>query len=273
MTAGLPKIQGTIATVTALLILSLTAVAQDNPLEPTLQSVIDQIETCTTITQDQQTLLVEAFATAVTAQIVTPDQAIALLGAAALESATDETNAASTVDGLSSILVDLTEGLLDYEGAIAKLTDASPEEEPLDPVTPDGIRNAIGNAASQEGIDTEAVDATLAAAERLIAAGIPPGIVLRTVKDAFRDGSDAVEWLDQLESLIADGTSPGNAANAVADKGQNRHREEELNQNENQEPNEEPETEQESNTNSGRAAQQSTNEKKDSGKSQGKDKD
>jgi len=83
--------------------------------------------------------------------------------------------------------------------------------------------------------------------------GLPPGIVVRVLKDALRSGLDADDLTSMLAdagSLVNDGTPPGQAVNQVTGQGEfkNTHQHQEQEENMNTEQNEEPQEEQNSNS-------------------------
>ncbi len=112
--------------------------------------------------------------------------------------------------------------------------------------------NAIEKALTDSEYDETSVDSLLAQANDLIVQGLPPGIVVRVLKDALRSDLDAdglSSMLADVGSLINDDTPPGQAANQVTGQGEfrNTHQHQEQEENMNTEPNEEPEEEQNSN--------------------------
>ena len=127
--------------------------------------------------------------------------------------------------------------------------------------------NALDRALLNSEYDETSVDSLLAQADDLIAQGLPPGIMVRVLKNALRSDLDADElnaMLADAGSLINDGTPPGQAANQVTGQGEfrNTHQHQEQEENMTTEQNEELQEEQNSNS----------SEEKGSGKDKEKDK-
>jgi len=127
--------------------------------------------------------------------------------------------------------------------------------------------NALDRALLNSEYDETSVDSLLAQADDLIAQGLPPGIMVRVLKNALRSDLDADElnaMLADAGSLVNDGTPPGQAANQVTGQGEfrNTHQHQEQEENMTTEQNEEPQEEQNSNS----------SEEKGSGKDKEKDK-
>ena len=252
MTAELPKRTRQIVILLSLAMLcGLVAFGQDEPILPTgtdpLDGFIDRIETLTILSEDQKTALIDAAATVVDGVSFTAGDATALLDRLGLEQLGEGDDPQPLVGSLLTVFSEVgAEGGLDPLEALLRLDELIAA---LESATPEGIRNAISKAAVNYSGDLEAL---LAQVEGLILEGVPPGIVLRVVKDGLRSEEevDLKAWLTDLgTAILIDGVSPGLAANAVTGKGQNKHQEQENNQNANQEKNDKPEKEKERNTN------------------------
>ena len=257
MTAELPKRTRQILLLLSIVICGIVAFGQDAPVEPILPTetnpldgFIERIETLTVLSEDQKTALIDAAATIVDDVSFTADDATMLLDRLGLDQLVEGEDPQPLVDSLLTVLSEIgAEGGLDPEEALLRLDELIAAQSELETVTPEGIRNAISNAAVNYSGD---LDALLAQVEELIFEGIPPGIVLRVVKDGLRSGEeiDLEAWLTDLgTAILVDGLSPGLAANAITGKGQSKHQEQELNQNANQGKNDEPENESEQNKN------------------------
>jgi hypothetical protein len=242
--AGLPKSVGIIAllAVTSLAV-SLVSVAQDlDPLpieielpsdvetaSSPLQPVIDLIEASAEATEDERAALIEAFEAAVDAEVLTPEEALEMLALVTWESRTGD-DLALVIDALETTLAGLVDGEIagDPLSALAETLG--------DALSPPGMLTALGKAGTAAENLMEAAD--------LVADGVPPGILVRIIKDALRDGRSADEisqLLSDLKTAIEENQGWGQAANDVTDQGEFKHRDEEKN--ENQGKNDEPEEE------------------------------
>lgn len=109
-------------------------------------------------------------------------------------------------------------------------------------LTLEGVAKALTQAAADAGYDEEAQAALQEKLDQLVAAGVPPGIVLRVAIQALSSGEEPDALLVLLEGLeeaiVADGAAPGRAANEVTGHGaqqsqhRSRHEERERNRNE-----------------------------------------
>lgn len=82
--------------------------------------------------------------------------------------------------------------------------------------SPQGIINVISNAVTKAGYGDVSSAKMLNKADDLIANGVPPGIVVRMIKQALRGSYSEEQILAELDTLneaIESGTSPGQAAN------------------------------------------------------------
>jgi len=257
MTAELPKRTRQILFLLLLVTCGIVAFGQDTPVEPVvptatnpLDGFIERIEILTVLSEDQKTALIDAAATFVDDVSFTADDATALLDRLGLDQLVVGEDSQPLVDSLLTVFSEVgAEGGLNLQEALLRLDELIAAQSELETATPEGIRNAISNAAINYSGD---LDALLAQVEGLIFEGVPPGIVLRVVKDGlrFEVEVDLEAWLADLgTAILVDGISPGLAANAITGKGQSKHQEQELNQNANQGQNEEPENENEQNKN------------------------
>ena len=118
------------------------------------------------------------------------------------------------------VLEAINTSMIDPAGAITALSVALASDTPLESLaalldeqaSPPGILNAIGNAAVRYGYIQTDSSTLFASIELAVQAGVPPGLVVRTAKDALREGLSPEEQIALLVELLADGeTSPGNA--------------------------------------------------------------
>ena len=252
MIAGLPKARSLcLVLVVALLSAGVMVSAQEmqtpsllpiDPVEPpivqtpsvTLDGIIAAIDLNPAATVDQRNALLDALGPVVEQEVLTEDQALEILSVIGWASLEDTERIDEAIEAVTTVSLQLLSGTL-LGDPVAELADLWAEA-----LTPDGIINSIDKAADRAGLDETTSDPVLDEVERLIVAGFPPGIVLRVVKDALRDGDDPLAALAALEVAAEEGSN-GQAANAVTGNGQNRY--EETEENANQEPNEEPEAE------------------------------
>jgi hypothetical protein len=205
----------------------------------TLQDVLDIISGSEAFDEGQKTGLGEAFTAVVTDGYLSAEQALALLDAAGVEGLTSESppeDVTFVVEALGLVLDALYAGEIDPDGALQALTEAMEsgslndlKDDLAEWVTPEGISNVIGREAFAAGYEGDALKDLLDRANLLIADGVPPGIVVRIVKDKLRGGTEsedgdlADETLDTLDELYAyvvdEGLSPGQAANKVEERG------------------------------------------------------
>ncbi len=232
MMAGLPKSASLLLISLGLAFsMSLLGMAQEIQIDTNvLQPVFDLIDANANSTNQEN--LKETFENAVTLGVLTPEEALALLEMVqwgTLEESADLANASAAIQ---TILTDLISGALtdDPLAALTQLLNAL--------ATPAGTLNAIEKAgASEEVLDQ---------VSGLVAGGVPPGILVRIIKEGLRNGLSMKEITAQLDALAAavaesEDVSWGQIANDVTVKGENKHRDQE--QNENIGGNEEPEQE------------------------------
>lgn len=275
MTAELPKRTRQILFLLSLVMCGIVAFGQDAPVVPAetnpLDGFIERIETLTVLSEDQKTALIDAAATIVDDVSFTADDATVLLDQLGLDQLVEDEDPQPLVDSLLTVFSEVgAEDGLSPQEALLRLDELIAAQPELEPATPEGIRNAISNAAVNYSGDLAAL---LAQVEGLIFEGVPPGIVLRVVKDGLRSEEDVdlEAWLTDLgTAILVDGVSPGLAANAVTGKGQSKHQEQELNQNANQGQNEEPENENEQNRNNSPGNGNARGNNKNDNKGQGK---
>ncbi len=225
MVAGLPKRLAFLLIALSLIWAAPSATAQELPESPpaTAEDVAAEIAALEHLTPEQQTLLTDAFNAALDGLYLTPEEALDLLASAAFDSAEA---AALSAELLDRVLQALNAGQLDPEGALTLLASALAAEDPLAAIEDAlseaagaaGVVNAIGNAVTRAGLDEAAGGAIAERTEALLDGGVPPGIVVRVVKQALKRGASAEDVLAQMDALLAEieaGTPPGQAANKV----------------------------------------------------------
>lgn len=231
MMAGLPK-SGRWCAAVVLCVFSLSAFAQTfDPWLPlpeveeqtssvALQPLIDALGENPVATDAELQSLLDAFASAIDGGWVTVDQGLAMLDLASWSTLSDALSVATATDAMLSVLSGRIDGtVLDPLLALADLLAAV--------VTPDGVRNAIERAGGSETL--------LAQVDALVAAGVPPGILVRLTRQTFHDGleeSDVVAIFSDLSGIV-DATAWGQVANDLLDQGSERHRDQEKNVNAN----------------------------------------
>ena len=248
--AGLPK-RRQILVVIPLLLLALTACAMAQEIQTpsvvigpivqspstTLQPMIDIVEANTDASDDQKQALIDALTSAIGGELITVDEAIGLLNELDWPMASTDDEIAQAIGLLTDVLAGIAAGEIDDPiAALIELHNAA--------LTPDGVVNAITNAGAS--------DETILQAESLVAAGLPPGIVLRVTKDGLSEdlSQDEIDaMLDELAAAYADGSSAGQAANAATGQGSYRHEEQEEEQNANEGEADEPQAASEENEN------------------------
>ena len=244
--AGLPK-RILLVLCAFVFLASLSTLAQTDPIEPelpdpviqtpsdVLQPIIDLVESSAVATAEQKQALIDTFSDLIDLEQLTVDQATESLLVVGWEAPELEEDLTLALGLLNDTLAGVASG--DITDPVAALIGAYNSE-----LTPDGIVNAITKAGAS--------DETLAQAESLVAAGLPPGIVLRVTKDALRDGLTQEEIDAMLETLAvayAEGEPAGQAANAATGQGSYKYEEQEQEVNTNEGENEEPEAEKNNN--------------------------
>ena len=248
--AGLPKSIGYVVLVVSTVAgLSLLGFAQDvqtpsvviDPVDGSqtasspLQPVYDLIALNPEVTGEQSASLVAAFKAAYDAGVLSPDQALEMLALVGWETLTADGDLGFMLDALQTALSGLTSGEItgDPLAALADIVTA--------PVPP-GVLNALGKAGIPDGNVFEVA--------ALVAGGMPPGILVRVVKDALRNNPDIdvgeiSALLASLEAASEEEQGWGQAANQATGQGEFKHNEQEENQNNGK--NEQPETEKNNN--------------------------
>jgi len=207
-----------------------------------IPETIALVDGSTVLTDEQKTSLGEAFEAGAVDGYIADTDGVALVEASGLPLLVEGDDPAGTLDAIYLVLEAIAAGQVDPEGAIAALAIWAANDAGLDEqATPEGIVNALGGALASAGFPQTASTSVFAQIELLIEAGVPPGIALRVTRQTVRDVEEFDEQflLDQLillGELIADGSSPGLAANDVTEHGKshNRHQEEEQEENENE---------------------------------------
>jgi hypothetical protein len=221
-----------------------------------LQPVFDLIDSSVNADPADAKALREDFEDAVTSEILTPEEALAMLALVRWDTLDGTEALANAAAALQTALADLSSDPLSGDDPLDILTRL------LDALaTPTGTLTAIGKAGASEEI--------LDQVSSMVADGVPPGILVRITKQGLRDGltmDEIAAQLDALSEAIDDEGSWGNVANDVTDKGENKHQDEEKNTNTdgNDEPEEEANTHGNSDNSSG---------KKDDNPGKGQDKD
>jgi hypothetical protein len=197
-----------------------------------LQPVLDRIESNLVADPTDVAALKILFESAVTSELLTVEQSLAMLELVEWTALADAETLANASAILETILSDLLSGVLidDPVLALTRLLNVL--------ATPSGTLTAIGKAgAPQEILDQ---------VSSLAASGVPPGILVRITKEGLRTGLSMEEIAAQLD-LLAETMSEGEdvawgqIANEVTNQGENKHQDQE--QNANIAGNEEPEEE------------------------------
>ncbi|MDD5263951.1 MAG: hypothetical protein PHU43_03850 [Candidatus Bipolaricaulis sp.] len=216
-----------------LAVLATGAVAQDAATSPTLDEVA---ALNLTASPEQIRAAVGLLADSVTAGTLSVDQAIQLLIAADWAALADGAAIDAALATLTDLVAGITAGTLTLDEALAALGASETG------TTPDGFLDALAQAGASE--------ATGALAEALVAAGVPPGIVVRIVKQGLNQDALTDEEVQALLATLgelADGDSWGKLANEIAGHGSYRHRDRENNVNRNDGTSDDPEQETEQN--------------------------
>ena len=196
------------------------------------QPVFDVIGANPAATADQIQQLLDQLASVFDAAMLTPDEALEMLAFLEWESL----ESPEDIELAITLLTETVDALLAGTVAdpVAALTDAYNAE-----LTPNGIVNAIVKAG--------ATDKIISQVQALVAAGLPPGIVLRVTKDALREGEDPALALAELADAYGDPSdpfmSPGQAANQATGRGTYKYQEQEEEQNTNEGDADDPEKE------------------------------
>lgn len=245
--AGLPKrVVAVASSLTIVVLIAFTMAAQDvqspsDVIDPVIQTpsfilepVIVTVQSNSLVSEEEKQLLIDTFTAVIEDELMTVDQAVEMLMSLGWTSLELEEDIAVALALLDEILGGVAAG--EIEDPVAALIGAYNAE-----MTPDGITNAISKAGAS--------DATLLQAQTLVASGLPPGIVLRVTKAALRGEEPTQAEIDAMLTLLgdafADGSSPGQAANAATEQGtyqyeeQEQEQEENANEGENEEPEEE----------------------------------
>jgi len=249
--AGLPKSVALVAAVTSIAAgLAFWGFAQDvqapsvvidfiddpqtssSPLQP----VYDLIALNPDVTGEQSASLVAAFDAAYDAGALSPDQAVEMLALVGWETLTADGDLGSMLEALKTALAGLAGGEI-TDDPLAALTNILNLA-----LTPEGTLNALTKAG--------VADENLSEVAALVAGGMPPGILVRVVKDALRDDPDAdlgdiSTLLAALEAASEEEQGWGQAANEATGQGEFKHNKKEENKNNG--TNEEPETEKSNN--------------------------
>lgn len=196
------------------------AVDEQTPSD-TLQPLFDAIALNAYATSEQTASLVASFSNVIVAQKLTVEQAVAMLALVSWGTLPDAETTTRACGAVLSVLQGIAAGSItdDPLVALAELLAGL--------VTPAGVRNAIANAGGSEALLEQVDD--------LVAAGVPPGILVRLTKQSFHDGVDEATIVLLLDELgaTATGDAWGQVVNAVLGVGANKHQDREENQNQN----------------------------------------
>ncbi len=243
MTAGLPRSAKSLAIVFFMVaILSLSAVvaigedvqtaSYTQTGSYTLDSVLTRVTGTTLLPPNAQFMLVVTITGAVDAGVVTPADVDALLDIALWGSITDVHQAKFAAQAISSVLDLMLTNHIGFNAAQSYLETAITTGDiakiPMarSGMSQYGIQTAILQTADKFSYSQDDMQAVQTKVGEVIKAGVPAGIALRTVISLIRTGAtpdDILAALDELTTSIAQGTSPGQAANGAAatgDKGQ-----------------------------------------------------
>ncbi|MCK4392048.1 hypothetical protein KAX17_04015 [Candidatus Bipolaricaulota bacterium] len=238
MTAGLPKvgIRTLVLLLCIVMVLLLHGLTFGQDVQTGSNTAADLIEDNTILSPIQKDTLTGLLNDALTGGFLTDDEALTLVNAGLGALTSDNVDA--VVQALEIVLNAVNEGQVDPEGAITALTLAMESEDPVgtledllnEQASPPGILNAISRAAFAVGYTQTDSLVLLEKVNAVISEELPPGIVLRVVKDALRSGLDPVKQLTALRGLIVEEEeSPGQAATKVTGKGQYKSQDEEQN--------------------------------------------
>ena len=262
MVAGPPKVRIAVYcfALVFILILPRDALGQDvQSSSLTVEDLITVIADVDTLTDAQKETLSTSLLDVAGSGSFSPDDLLAVLSlaeigsvslaeadfvTAALETAFDvllsgESDLSTMMDALSGALDTQDLGVID--GLLQSQVDSS------------RAANAIEKALTDSEYDETSVDSLLAQADDLIAQGLPPGIVVRVLKDVLRSDLDAdglSSMLADASSLVNDDTPPGQAANQGQGEFRNTRQHQEQEENVNTEQNEEPQDDSEEEQNS-----------------------
>lgn len=197
--------------------LAVGAWAQDATTTPTLEEVA---ALNLVASPEQIQAAVDVLTGSVQAGALTADDALRLLIAADWAALEDGESIDAMLVTLAELVAGIAAGTLTVDAAVAVLTDSEAS------MTPGGFATAITQAGASE--------ATVALAQALVAAGVPPGIVVRIVKqglnqDALTD--EEVQLLLTTLGELADGDAWGQLANEIAQHGSFKHQDREKNSN------------------------------------------
>jgi hypothetical protein len=186
-----------------------------------LQPVFDLIDSNANANPIDQANLKAHFESAVTLGVLTPEQAIAMLDLVQWETLVEPEALANAAAAIQTILDDLIaeDPIGDPVAALQHLLNLL--------ATPAGTLTAIGNAGASDKI--------LAEVASLVASGVPPGILVRIIKQGLRgrlSPEESSAQLDMLATAVAEGgdVSWGQIANEATEKGNSKHPEQEQNE-------------------------------------------
>ncbi|MGD9676673.1 MAG: hypothetical protein AB7V19_08315, partial [Candidatus Bipolaricaulia bacterium] len=202
--------------IAVLLLAGLSAGGQDASTTPTLEELAAM---SLVASPEQSHAAVDLLSSGVAAGTLTPDEAIQLLVTADWAALEDAAAVDATLATLAELIGGIAAGTLTLDEALAAL---AAEES----ATAQGFVTAITQAGASE--------ATVALAQALVAAGVPPGIVVRIVRQGLNQDALTEEEVQALLTTLgelADGDAWGQLANEIAKHGGFKHQDREKNSN------------------------------------------
>ncbi len=222
-----------------------------------LQPVFDLIDANINADPTDQASLAASFENAVTLGVLSPEEALAMLELVGWETLIEVEALADAVAAIQTILSGFVSGTL-TDDPLAELTQL------LNVLaTPTGTLTAIGKAGASEEI--------LDQVSSIVAAGVPPGILVRITKAGLRDDFSMEEIAAQLDAVTAavaeEGEgSWGRIANDITGDGEYQEQEQNKNINGNEEPEQEENEHEDGNDNNGKKDAPPGKDKKDKDK-------
>ena len=200
----------------------------------TLSTVIQTIQENQFVSEEQETVLSTFFITAIEQGALSPDQALELLATVGWDELTADDKVGLVVRALELALIAVTAEDAAYDEVLATLAEVvesgklgSLASEEHEVAALPGLFSSLLKTAG--GMSSDFWDQV----EELIAAGVPSGIVARTVRQMLRSGATEEEVLAALEALgegALQGGHHGQAAEENSSTG-NKHQDREENHN------------------------------------------
>lgn len=200
----------------------------------TLSTVIQTIQENQFVSEEQETVLSSFFITAIEQGALSPEQALELLTTVGWEELTADDNVGFVVRALELALIAVTAEDAAYDEVLATLAEMV-ESGKLGPLASEehevaalpGLFSSLLKSAGEMSSDF------WNQVEELVAAGVPSGIVARTVRQMLRSGATEEEVLAALEALgegAPQGGHHGQAAESPSTGNKHQDREENHNQ-------------------------------------------